>query len=347
MVKTRSADKAKPEAEEKVVETKEVETKKEKGPAKKISKTTTAKKGKKGKQLAQEHQTHVAEHKGKATEKKEIHESKLLEKGHIYFFYRPKVEHHEAHNAEDVQKLYMVLRPQAEIGAPLGKNRLFVLANKKLPIPKKHDRYWAFVDFASSDIDEITSKLEPVTYETKTRGERHVEGCRPCGCGVYSIVHHLEGVYRSKQHTHLAYVLEVPDKMGPVQHAFNIEAEGSFILTVKNPTSTATKGLSWKQRASYPKELQDKFEGKHFVPVEPTSLMDYEGAELILIGAKENIVEELGKVGKDLEETASEEEYELGEKDHRFKLAEEEVFHQLHMHHKEHPAQPLLKGKWE
>lgn len=203
------------------------------------------------------------------------------------------------------------------------------------------------MDFASFDIDDITSKLEPVTYETKTQGERHLEGCRPCGCGVYSIVHHLEGVYRSKQHTHLAYVLEVPEKIGAVQHAFNIEAEGSFILTVKNPTSTASKGLSWKQRASYPKELQDKFEGKHFIPVEPTSLMDYEGAEVIMIGAKENIVEELGKVGQDLENTASEEEYEMGEKDHRYKLAEEEVFHDLHMRHKSHPAQPLLQGKWE
>lgn len=58
--------------------------------------------------------------------------------------------------------------------------------------------------------------------------------------------------------------------------------------------------------------------------------MDYEGAEMILIGATENIVAELGKVGQDLEDTASEEEYELGEKDpHRYKLAEEEVFHAL------------------
>jgi len=333
MVKTRSADKPKGE--------KEV-AKKEKGPEKEIKKTPP-KKGKKGKQSAK-----ATAHKGKATEeKKVIHESKLLEKGHIYFFYRPKVERHDAHSTDDVQKLYMLLKPQAEIGAPLGKNRLVVLANKKLPIPKKHDRFYAFVDFASSNIDEITAKLEAATYDTKTMGERHLEGCRPCGCGVYSIVHHLEGVYRSKQHTHLAYVLEVPEKIGAVQHAFNIEHEGSFILTVKNPTSNASKGLSAGQKASYPKELQDKFEGKSWMPVEPTKLMDYEGAQLLLIGAKENIVEELGQVGKDLEETASEEEYELGDRDHRYKLAEEEVFHALHMHHKEHPAQPLLKGIWE
>lgn len=333
MVNTRSSDKK--------------QNKVHNGPTKEIQKSPPKARGKR-KQPQSEGPRKKGTTKGKvAEEKKEIHESKLLEKGHIYFFYRPKVEHHEAHSASDVQRLYMLLRPQAEIGAPLGKNRLFLLCNKKLPNVKRHDRFWGFVENASSNIDDITAILEPAVYTTATTGERHLEGCRPCGCGVYGIVHHLEGVYRSKQHTHLAYVLEVPENIGTVQHAFNIEKEGSFILAVKNPTSTTWKGLSVKQRADYPKDLQDKFEGKHFIPVEPTSLLDYDGAEVMVIGAKENIVEELGKVGKDLEHTAEVEEYELGERDHRYNLAEEEVFKGLHMHHKEHPAKPLLEGKWE
>jgi len=48
------------------------------------------------------------------------------------------------------------------------------------------------------------------------------------GEGLYSILKH-------KDHTHLVYVLEVPDKLGDVQHSFKIEHEGSFILAVKNP----------------------------------------------------------------------------------------------------------------
>ncbi|PIA60971.1 hypothetical protein AQUCO_00300470v1 [Aquilegia coerulea] len=35
------------------------------------------------------------------------------ERGEIYFFYRPKVDKEEAHSADDVQKLYIVLRPES------------------------------------------------------------------------------------------------------------------------------------------------------------------------------------------------------------------------------------------
>jgi len=377
-MKTRSSDKKHPHDQEK----------EEKLPPSKLRKTRTeAKKekgGKMGKRLAQENPTaekeikeetkekkspeeaeevetkeekapasppkHKRGRKSTVAEKKPVHESNMLEKGHIYFFYRPKVEHHEAHNAGDVQRLYMVLKPQVEAGkAPLGKNRLIILANKKLPIPKKHNRFWGFVEHTAKSIDEITHKLDPESYSTETRGERHLEGCRPCGMGVYNIVHHLDSVYRSKQHTHLAYVLEVPEKLGPVQHAFNIENEGSFILIVKNPTTSTSRGLSSSKRAEYPHDLQEKFQGRKFIPVEPTSLLDYDGAELILIGAREDVAAELGEPGKELEESASEEELEAehGKDDHRCTLAEEQVFHGLHMHHKEHPAEPLIEGKWE
>ena len=35
-----------------------------------------------------------------------------IERGHIYFFYRPKVELKEAHSLDDVQRFYMVLIPR-------------------------------------------------------------------------------------------------------------------------------------------------------------------------------------------------------------------------------------------
>ncbi|KAF5198606.1 F17F16.3 protein, partial [Thalictrum thalictroides] len=37
----------------------------------------------------------------------------IQERGEIYFFYRPKVDKEEAHSADDVQKLYIVLRPES------------------------------------------------------------------------------------------------------------------------------------------------------------------------------------------------------------------------------------------
>ena len=35
-----------------------------------------------------------------------------IERGHIYFFYRPKVELEEAHSLDDVQRFYMLLIPR-------------------------------------------------------------------------------------------------------------------------------------------------------------------------------------------------------------------------------------------
>lgn len=288
--------------------------------------------------------------KSTKTNDKILHESSTLETGHIYFFYRPKVEHKDAHKLDDVQKLYMVLKPEKEAGnASLGKNRLVVMTAKRLPDAKTHSRFWAFVETASDDISDITKKLEPAKYETKTLGERHLAGCRPCGCGMYSIVHHLEGKYKSSTHTHIAYVMEVPEKLGEVQKAFQIHQEGSFIVTVKNPQGTQGRGLSPSQRADYPKSLQDSFGTKKFIPAEPTTLLDYDGVELILIGAKDDIVDDLGKPAEDLEEAAEEEEKEEEKKhhDHRCNLAEEQVYHNMHMRHKTHPAEPLLEGKWE
>uniref|UniRef100_J3L9I0 Uncharacterized protein n=1 Tax=Oryza brachyantha TaxID=4533 RepID=J3L9I0_ORYBR len=37
----------------------------------------------------------------------------IQEKGEIFFFYRPKVGKHEARSPDDVQRMYVVLRPEA------------------------------------------------------------------------------------------------------------------------------------------------------------------------------------------------------------------------------------------
>lgn len=37
----------------------------------------------------------------------------IQEKGEIFFFYRPKVDKDEAHSPEDVQRMYIVLRPES------------------------------------------------------------------------------------------------------------------------------------------------------------------------------------------------------------------------------------------
>ncbi|CAK9166268.1 unnamed protein product [Ilex paraguariensis] len=37
----------------------------------------------------------------------------ILERGEIFFFYRPKVDKEGAHSPDDVQRLYIVLRPES------------------------------------------------------------------------------------------------------------------------------------------------------------------------------------------------------------------------------------------
>jgi hypothetical protein len=58
------------------------------------------------------------------------HESDILERGNIYFVYRPKVEHEQGqvHGIEDVQRSYMILSPRGQ-----DLLRLILLGRKKLP----------------------------------------------------------------------------------------------------------------------------------------------------------------------------------------------------------------------
>ena len=79
-----------------------------------------------------------------------------LEKGDIYFFYRPKVETEEVHGRAEVQRFYMVLAPER----PRRRYRLFVVGRKKLPevIPgREHPerRNWALCVRTSDKPEDI------------------------------------------------------------------------------------------------------------------------------------------------------------------------------------------------
>lgn len=70
-----------------------------------------------------------------------VEKSPIMEKGIIYFFFRPKVAVEHAESLDDVQRSYIVLRP-LPLGAKLtegkiqdeGNNRLIVVPKKRLPI---------------------------------------------------------------------------------------------------------------------------------------------------------------------------------------------------------------------
>ena len=252
------------------------------------------------------------------------HDASTLERGHIYFFYRPRVhppdEEWQPKSLDDIGRTYIVVHPGG--GRPY---RRIVLGRKRLPDVSKHEREWGFVDLVSRTARDIEQDLEEEEYETKTRGERVRPAARPAGEGVYSLVRH-------DRHTHIAYVLELPVKPGPVQRELHIERESSYVVSVKNPEAPSPPGagLPPDRAADYPKSLQALFQGRRFLPADPPELLDYPGAQLLFVGATTDVQSELGielNPQHEDEHTAA-------------------IFRDLHITRSRFPVEPLFKGKW-
>lgn len=248
-------------------------------------------------------------------------EVEVLESGNIYFCYRPKVEEESVQGRDDIQRFYIVLKP-----AGARTYRMLTVGQKRLPDISQHGQQtWGFVDSVSDSPNEIEEALREHHYRTKTRGERTIPAARPAGEGVYDIVKH-------GSHTHLAYALELPKKPGEVQQDLKIEPEGSYVLQIKNPEQGAPKGvgLSDEQKVRFPKKLQERFQERRFIGAEPTEFLDYEGAELLLIAATEDLSKELG--------------IEIDTQNESEKTAD--MIRDLHMRKSRHPIEPLFKGTW-
>jgi hypothetical protein len=167
--------------------------------------------------------------------KDEASKDKFLEKGHIYFFYRPKVSLEKVSSFDDIARLYLLMKPihQNDSHFPTNdkaslnpKSRLLMIPKKKLP--HKSEKYFGFVWKTAENMDELVNALKKEEYDTVTKGHRVIESARPCGEGVYGITEH-------GNHTHLAYVLELPHETTNVQKTLNIHRTGSFVVSVKNP----------------------------------------------------------------------------------------------------------------
>jgi hypothetical protein len=246
-----------------------------------------------------------------------------LERGDVYFLFRPRVEEESPEKLEDVQRMFVVLSPEGS-----EHYRLMVIGRKQLPEPERsgQDRNWGFIESVSRDAKTIESRLVPQMYQTKTRGTRHLPAVRPIGEGVYRIVRH-------EDHTHFVYALELPKKTGEAQTAFNIEEQASYIISVKNPEvgSPFGAGLGEEQEVRFPRWLQEKFRGRRFCAADPPDFLDFEGTEFVLISAAEDVREELG--------------IELHPENESGTSAD--IFNELKMAKSVHPVKPLFKGEWE
>jgi hypothetical protein len=247
--------------------------------------------------------------------------SPVLERGDVFFFYRPNVGETSPGGLMDVRRFHIVLRPEGKEAL-----RLITVGRKKLPEADDEGRsHWAYVDRVFREPDELREALSRATYETETLGERHLPEARPAGEGVYALVRHGRG-------TVLAYALELPEELGEVQQAFQIGREGQFVVSVKNPdaVSPAGVGLDGDHRADFPEELMERFGDRRWVAADPPEFLDYEGAELVLVGGREAGDD----LGLDLEPQPETEE-------------DAEVFKDLHLEKSERTIRPLFEGTWE
>lgn len=241
-----------------------------------------------------------------------------LEHGDIFFFYRPRVEVNEVRSPEDVQRLFIVLRPD-------GRSRLreIIVGPKRLPDPERHERVWAFVARVSDKAENLQEELRQRRYETKTRGERRQPEARPAGEGRYAIVDH-DG------HGHLAYVLELPQQLGEAQRVFGIEREASYIGAVRNPDAPAPPDMGSPGSApELPDHLRSRFRDRRFAQLDTPEWLDHERVELVVIGAASDPQGELG-----IELDAEEE-----------RIHDADLLQKLRIQHGELPLEPLRGGK--
>lgn len=199
----------------------------------------------------------------------------VQETGDLFVLYRPKVEHEAASSLDDVERLHVVLRPKSR-----ALWRLLVLGAKRLPDLRSHERNWGFVDRVLRQPEEVREFFAAQTYETKTRGTRHLAPARPAGEGVYALA-------RRGAQMHLAYRLELPEAPGPVQEALGIRAEAVYALSIKNPEVPGA-ALLGDGKAHLPKGLQAGFRGRRYEG-ESAAPLDHEGVEFLLTGVEARV----------------------------------------------------------
>jgi hypothetical protein len=80
-------------------------------------------------------------------------EAEVLERGDIFFLYRPRVEEEHPSSLADVQRFFIVLRPEG------GKKlRLLAVGRKRLPDVGEHERFWGFVDTVTDSAERLAAE---------------------------------------------------------------------------------------------------------------------------------------------------------------------------------------------
>lgn len=209
--------------------------------------------------------------------RKQNQENKIIQKGNVYFFYRPKIG-----NEEEVQRFFFVLKPENQ-----KKYHLLIVGKKHLPEPKQSESYFLFVDKVSEDKKSLLESLEKKHYQTKTRGEQTQPTSHCLAEGKYLIIEH-------HGHTHFFYQIINPSELKKEQIEFNLQKKDDYLISVKNPQqpSPPKMGLGEQKKVNYPSKIQEKFANYRFISLSEPNFLDYPGAEILLTTqSRQNLVE--------------------------------------------------------
>jgi hypothetical protein len=257
----------------------------------------------------------------------------VLEYGDIYFFYRPKVGSPKVKSIGDVRRFFMVTAPEETTTKSYREKthrqlyRLFVIGKKSLPEirtseARSSERYWVRVGGIFERPEELTKELLSDEF-------RKGDLARPVGEGKYAIVKH-------QNHAEIAYILELPKEPGEAQKELGIEKEASYIVTVINPVKPVPKGYpSADQSPQYPDSIQQEFKDENYIPLTRNlELVNYQNAQIILIGAREGkdaIKKDIGIEIKEEPETST----------------SADIFSKLKVRKEQVPVRPIIEGKLE
>ncbi|HEY0990978.1 MAG TPA: hypothetical protein VGD80_28185 [Kofleriaceae bacterium] len=184
----------------------------------------------------------------------------VLERGDISFFYRPRVQPADAPVAPmtrpGVQSFFVVL------STAHGTHRRIRIGRKRMPV-RSGERLWARVERVGSMQRVLADQLESEEYTTKTRGERYQPGARSLGRGCYAFARHDD-------HIHFAYRVDLLESDMPDDVTIP-DAGSDVVLFEGDPQGSAT----WTTEGT-------------------PSLLDDEGAELVLVGVAGDPEHDLG-----------------------------------------------------
>ncbi len=277
--------------------------------------------------------------------------AEVLEKGDIFFFYRPKTKivdgSGDVKSIEDIRRFFMVTatttaantenEQQQQFDGTNGKTpkeeesqryRLFVIGKKSLPEirtseARRSERYWAKVGGIFENPQELTSELLSDEF-------RKGDAARPVGEGKYAIVKHQD-------HAELAYVLEMPEEPGEAQRELGIEKEASYIVSIINPKVPVPAGYpSSEEPPNYPESILKEFgENENFISLaRDLRFINFQNAQMILVGARE---------GRDV----IEKEFGVDIQEEKETVHSADIFSKLKIEKDKVPTKPLIEGKFE